>query len=147
MEANRLRIHAEERSAQPGFLPTNRVELDTDIELAQAAIALALRRHAGQLAVTLTSEGAVLERRGRDLREVGTIVLTGGIFAHAPRAALDGVFRWLREQTAAQALLLPKKARVILDRRYVLAAAGLLATKNEEPAWRLIKHELLGRRR
>jgi uncharacterized protein (TIGR01319 family) len=146
-QAERLQAHATACVSDPGLLPSSRADLDADLELARAAVAVALRRHAGDLAITLTPEGAVLERRGRDLREVSTIVLTGGIFAHAPRAALERAVRGVLDQPPSERRMLPKTARFMFDRSYVLATAGLLATTDEEAAWRLVENELLADQR
>jgi MutL protein len=91
----------------------------TDRELAAAAAVIALRRHArghvpgpGQPRVG-----------GRDLRDVALVVGSGGVLRHGGgESVLDAVLADTAGGWAA-----PERARRMIDSRYVLAAAGLLA--------------------
>ena len=65
------------RHRDPGFLPGTDAERDEDEAIARAAVGLALRRHAGRARVVLSPEGRVVERTGRDLREVRLLVGSG----------------------------------------------------------------------
>jgi uncharacterized protein (TIGR01319 family) len=132
-----LAAAARRRHDDPGFLPATDAEADEDEALARAAVGLALRRHAGRSRVVVSPEGRVVERTGKDLREVGLLVASGGVL----RNGRDGVAPRVLEGSIGPDLeggwQLPRRARVVVDRDYVLAAAGLLATPHPEAAYRL----------
>jgi uncharacterized protein (TIGR01319 family) len=132
-----LAAAARRRHDDPGFLPATDAEADEDEALARAAVGLALRRHAGRSRVVVSPEGRVVERTGKDLREVGLLVASGGVL----RNGRDGVASRVLEGSIGADLeggwQLPRRARVVVDRDYVLAAAGLLAAPHPEAAYRL----------
>lgn len=121
-----LREYAERVAADPGSLPHSEADADCDERLAGLAAGLAVRRHAGRARVVLGPGGKVVEREGVDLREVGLLVASGGVFRHGAPGVEDRVLAGLGGD-AAQGWLVPDRARVVVDRDYVLAAAGLLA--------------------
>ena len=140
---DRLEAAAERLRSDPSSLPANEREYDDDVELATLATKIALRRHAGELRVTLTPEGASLRRTGKDLRTVRTVLGTGGIFVHA---AADRSARILETATASEerkTRLLPRSAKVVVDRRYVMAAAGLLSARHPDAAATLLRDQLV----
>jgi uncharacterized protein (TIGR01319 family) len=127
---------ARQRRKDPGFLPRTGQECDEDETIARAAVALALRRHAGRSRVVVSPEGRVVERSGVDLREVHLMVGSGGVLRHgregvAGRVLGPSVGRDLDWQ-------LPERAQVVVDTDYVLAAAGLLAAQHPDAAYRLV---------
>ncbi|MEV6488518.1 glutamate mutase L [Actinoplanes sp. NPDC051633] len=80
---------------------------DSDVSVASAAAILALRRHA----------------RGRDLSSVTRVIGSGGVLRHGGGAdVLEAVMGDTGGGWAP-----PRTARRMIDSRYVLAAAGLLA--------------------
>ena len=85
---------AARRHADPGFLPADDPEhedeeREVDEVIARAAVDLALKRHAGRSKVVVSPEGRVVERTGKDLREVDLLVGSGGVLRHGT----DGVVR------------------------------------------------------
>ena len=80
------------RREQPDLLPDDcpdpAAERDVD-DIAAAAVRLALERHAGRSKVVVSPEGRVVERTGKDLREVDLLVGSGGVLRHGA----DGVVR------------------------------------------------------
>jgi len=131
-----LAAAAQERRDDPGFLPRTAQECDEDEAIARAAVAMALRRHAGRSRVVVSPEGRVVERSGVDLREVHLVVGSGGVLRHGRAGVADRVLgpsmgRDLDWQ-------LPERARVVVDTDYVLAAAGLLAAEHPDAAYRLV---------
>jgi uncharacterized protein (TIGR01319 family) len=93
------------------------------LSLGEAAAIVALRRH-------LRAEAAY-GPGGAGARGVGLVVLSGGVFRHADTAAMDGVVARLAADRGGAGSVLDGTP-VVVDRRYVLAAAGLLAA--EHPA-------------
>jgi uncharacterized protein (TIGR01319 family) len=134
---------AERRRKDPGYLPDSQGEIDADEAIARAAIGLALRRHAGRSKVVLSPEGRVVERTGKDLREIDLLVGSGGVLRNG---AVGVVRRVLLPATGEHdgGWQLPRAPRVVVDRDYVLAAAGLLAGSHPEAAYRLVQGLRLG---
>ncbi len=128
-EAQTLRAEAVRRVADPAYLPVDDAGRDVDARLGELAVTVALRRHA--------------RAAGKDLREVELVVGSGGVLRHATdqRSA-----RVLAPATSDRAggWPLPERARVVVDRDYVLAAAGLLAQDHPEAAARLVRQGLRG---
>lgn len=128
------------RGADPKWLPDGEEEMRFDGLLATGCATHALTRHAGTMLLARGEGGPpTLVRSGPDLREVGLILGTGGVFAHRP----DGK-TILGEALARKAprSLIPENPRLGVDRSYVLAAAGLLATEDPEAASRFLEREL-----
>jgi len=127
---------ARTRREDPGYLPTTDQEHDDDEAIARAAVALALKRHAGRSKVVVSPEGRVVERSGVDLREVGLLVGSGGVLRHGRPGVADRV---LGPSVGTDAdWQLPERARVVVDEDYILAAAGLLAAEHPDAASGLV---------
>jgi uncharacterized protein (TIGR01319 family) len=128
---------ARRRHDDPAYLPDSDAERDVDEAIARAAVGLALRRHAGRSRVVVSPEGRVVERTGKDLREVDLLVGSGGVL----RNGRPGVAaRLLAGSTGADVdggWQLPRAPRVVVDTDYVLAAVGLLAEAHPSAAYRL----------
>ncbi|WP_433290783.1 glutamate mutase L [Actinoplanes sp. CA-030573] len=103
---------------------------ESDRSLAAAAAVVALRRHARG-----HSPGPGLPRTGgRDLRDVRLVVGSGGVLRHGGgKFVLDTVLADTAGGWAA-----PAGARTVVDERYVLAAAGLLAIDHRDAAAALL---------
>jgi hypothetical protein len=90
---------------------------------------VALRRHA---------------RGGKDLREVALVVGSGGVLRHAtPDRAAAALAPATTDLGGGWAV--PEGARTVVDTRYVLAAAGLLADDHPEVGAALLSGALLRR--
>ena len=86
----------------------------------------------------LSPEGRVVERTGKDLREIDLLVGSGG----ALRNGADGVVRRVLLPATGEhdgGWQLPRAPRVVIDHDYVLAAAGLLAGEHLEAAYALVR--------
>jgi uncharacterized protein (TIGR01319 family) len=122
-------------------LPMGEHDAEVDRALGTACVTHALQRHCGrQFWAIRVNEPPRLTKTGPDLRAVQTIVGTGGVLA----LGADGVE--ILEASLARvggddALMTPDRPRVIADRHYVLAAAGLLATYDRELALQFIANE------
>lgn len=111
-----------------------------DYALASCAIEEAVSRHAGTIEETYTMMGQTYVQSGKNLTKVKQIVVTGGSLIHTERT----------EQIASHALfdpqqpasLRPREADVWVDRKYILAAMGLLSSYYPQTALRIMKKEL-----
>ena len=130
---------AEVRHADPGFLPRTDEEYAEDEAIARAAVSLALRRHAGRSQVVVGPDGRVVERSGKDLREVDLLVGSGGVLRHG-RPGVEARVLAGSVGEVGGGWQLPRAPKVVVDRDYVLAAAGLLVEKHAEAAYRLVRH-------
>ena len=111
-----------------------------DFALASMAIEEAVRRHAGTIEETYTMMGQTFVQEGKNLTKVGQIVVTGGSLIHTKRTAQIAAHALY--SPAQPASLRPKQANVWVDRKYILAAMGLLSTHYPQAALRIMKKEL-----
>jgi uncharacterized protein (TIGR01319 family) len=129
---------AEVRHADPGFLPTTDAEYAEDEAIATAAVGLALRRHAGRSQVVVGPDGRVVERSGKDLREVRLLVGSGGVLRHGRPGVAERVLGSSIGEVEG-GWQLPVRPRVVVDHDYVLAAGGLLAERHPRAAYLLVQ--------
>jgi hypothetical protein len=85
----------------------------------------------------LSPEGRVVERSGKDLREVGLVVGSGGVLRHGRTGVAARVLAGSTGADLAGGWQLPRSPEVVVDADYVLAAAGLLAGPHPVAAYRL----------
>ncbi len=137
-EAEALRHAAAVRRADPSYLPEGATEARRDQQIAAAAVAVALRRHAGRQQVTFGPDGRVVERTGKDLREIDVLVGSGGVLRNNPDEVTDRVLGGVVGEVSG-GWQLPRDPRVVVDRDYVLAPAGLLAERYPEAAYGLLQ--------
>ena len=139
-----LAAAAERRRTDPGFLPA-------DDPRTRTPSARSTRPSPGPRSTSPSSgtpvaarscvspEGRVVERTGKDLREVDLLVGSGGVLRHGA----DGVVRRVLAPSTGEhdegGWQLPRAPRVVVDRDYVLAAAGLLVAEHPDAAHRLVQ--------
>jgi uncharacterized protein (TIGR01319 family) len=108
---------------------------DDPLALGEAAATVALRRH-------LRAE-AGYGPGGASARSAGLVVLSGGVFRHTEPSAVDQVIARVAADAGGAGSVL-NGTPVIVDRRYVLAAIGLLAAEHPETATALARGLLAG---
>jgi uncharacterized protein (TIGR01319 family) len=133
-----LRRAARARHDDPAFVPDDRYEIEHDIALASAAVGLAVRRHAGRQQVVFTPDGRLVERTGKDLREVGLLVGSGGVLRHNAPDDVATILAAAVGDHVDGGWLVPRAPSVVVDSEYVLAAAGLLAKEHPAAAYSLV---------
>jgi hypothetical protein len=79
----------------------------------------------------------VVERTGKDLREVDVLVASGGVLRHGRAGVAERVFAGSVGEVEG-GWQLPRRAEVVVDTDYVLAAAGLLAPAHPQAAAALV---------
>ncbi len=121
-------------------LPASAAERALDDALGHEAIRLAVRRHAGRTETVYTAHGPAQVLHGKDLGGVRTVIGTGGVLVAAPRP--QRLLRAALADPARPQELMPRQARFLVDRDYVLFAAGLLAGVAPRCAFDLARHSL-----
>jgi uncharacterized protein (TIGR01319 family) len=132
-----LAEEAGRRRDDPSLVPVDDAEAEVDEAIARAAVGLALRRHAGRSRVVVSPEGRVVERTGKDLREVDLLVCSGGVLRNGRPGVVDRVLDGSTGPDVEGGWQLPRAPRVVVDHDHVLAAAGLLAAEHPEAAYAL----------
>jgi uncharacterized protein (TIGR01319 family) len=118
-------------------LPKTAGQKALDFTLAAMAIKTATIRHAGSLEEAYTASGRVLIQTGKDLTDVQTVILTGGALLNTDRQkelASHALFSDNEPQS-----LRPKKAKLLIDKFYILAAMGLLSGYEPQAALKIMK--------
>lgn len=122
-------------------VPGDDKELEAlDFALASLAIEVAVSRHAGTIEETYTMMGQTFVQAGKDLTRVKQIIVTGGSLIHTKRTAEIASHALYSIQQPES--LRPKEADIWVDRKYILAAMGLLSTHYPQTALRIMKKEL-----
>ncbi|MFF0343559.1 glutamate mutase L [Kribbella sp. NPDC004875] len=139
-DAGELRSAAELRRTDPSFLPDSAREASYDESLASVAATVALRRHAGRQRIVFGPGGRVIERSGKDLREVDLLVGSGGVLRHNPPEVAARILGSIGTNAQEEGWLVPQRAEVCVDTDYVLAGVGLLADDTPKAAEGLAAH-------
>ena len=111
-----------------------------DYALACCAVETAVTRHAGTIEEVYTPMGISFMQMGKDLGNVKTIVATGGalINSESPGQIACGALA----KPERPGSLCPRAAEILVDKRYILAAMGLLGKYHPQTALRIMKKEL-----
>jgi len=131
----------EDLSCHTDKVPNGNEELEKlDFALASAAIREAVTRHAGTIYETYTMMGKTFVQEGKNLTEVKNIIVTGGSLIHTKETAKIAAHALYSPQSPES--LRPKNAAVLVDRKYIIAAMGLLSGYYPKAALRILKKEL-----
>ncbi len=127
--------------ANTDTVPNGDPELEAlDFALASMATEEAVRRHAGTMEETYTLMGLTFVQSGKNLTKVKQIVVTGGSLIHTKETEKIAAYALYSPQDPGS--LRPKEADVWVDRKYILAAMGLLSSYYPQTALRIMKKEL-----
>ena len=141
LSEERIKALLEKLALNKELVPDGDAELEAlDFALASLAIEEAVTRHAGTVYETYTMMGQTFVQEGKNLTKVKKIVVTGGSLIHTARTkeiASHALYSPARPDS-----LRPKEAEILVDRKYILAAMGLLSTYYPEVALRIMKKEL-----
>lgn len=122
-------------------LPSTEEDQNLDVALACIAVRTAVARHAGRIEEYYTPMGVSYVQTGKDLGSVETIIETGGALVRTGYAEKIGQYALYSPNDPMS--LRPKKAKILTDRKYILAAMGLLSTEYPEVALHIMKKELV----
>ena len=132
---------AEQLKKNTDQVPAGDADMEAfDYALASCAVEEAVTRHAGTIEETYTMMGQTFVQEGKNLTKVKRIVVTGGSLIHTKRTAEIAAHALFSTQQPAS--LRPRKADVLVDRTYILAAMGLLSSYHPQTALRIMKKEL-----
>ncbi len=128
---------AQWRSTRPSWLPDDARQAAIDVRLTELAIMVAMRRHARGERIGGPQTPL---RGGKNLRGVGLIVGSGGVLRNTLEA--DAILARAAMSDSAGGYPLPDSARTVVDKAYVLGAAGLLAKDHPKAALTLMREHL-----
>lgn len=137
-DSDGARSTGEQLERNPERLPTTQGAREFDGWLASLGIALGLRRHAGRARVEVGASGRIVERSGKDLRDVSVIIASGGAVRHA--TSIEAMVS--RFSSSDGGWQLPESPRIVGDKRAVLSVAGLLSLRSPKAAYNLLVKEL-----
>jgi len=132
--------HVQIFTEHPDTLPITEEQKAMDFALSAMAIETATKRHAGSLEEIFTTSGRAFVQTGKDLTDVQTIVMTGGALLNTDRQSELEAFA-LYSDNKPQSLR-PKKAKLLIDKHYILAAMGLLSGYAPAAALEIMKSNL-----
>jgi len=124
-------------SEHTDFLPESDEQKALDFALAAMAIETATIRHAGLIEEVYTTSGRAFVQTGKDLTGVETVVMTGGALLHTDRQ--NDLVKYASYNDLEPQSLRPKKAKLLVDEHYILAAMGLLSKIEPTVALELMK--------
>lgn len=127
-------------AANTDLLPTDDETERLDEALACMAVRTAVTRHAGRIEEAYSMMGTTYVQTGKDLRKVQKLVVTGGSLIHTTNTAKIATFALYDQKEPTS--LRPLRADVLVDRKYIIAAMGLLSEKYPEQALSIMKQEL-----
>ncbi len=132
-----LAAEASRRKDEPDYLPEDDRQADIDEQIARAAVELALRRHTGRSRVVVSPEGRVVERSGKDLREIDLLIGSGGLLRNGRPGVVDRVLGSSVGADLEGGWQLPRSPRLVVDHDYAHCAIGLLAEEHPQAAYQL----------
>ena len=121
-------------------LPENEEWERLDHALAGMAIDTAVTRHVGKVEEAYTLLGVTYVQTGKDMTACKQIVVTGGSLIHTRQTAEIAAHALFDAQNPTS--LKPRGAKIWVDRKYILAAMGLLSEYEPLTALHIMKREL-----
>lgn len=128
-------------SQHTDFLPNDDETLRLDEALACMAVRTAVTRHAGRIEETYNMMGTAYVQTGKNLMNVNKVIITGGSLIHNEHTGRIASFALYDEKDPTS--LKPKHAEVLVDKKYIIAAMGLLGEHYPDAALKIMKEELI----
>ncbi|MEY8001508.1 GlmL-related ornithine degradation protein [Clostridium sp. Mt-5] len=120
-------------------IPLGKEDIKSSCILTKKAVEVAINRHVGTIKRKYGGESGFVAY-GKDLSQVKYIIGTGGALTRLPegeKILLD--IRYLKNDMT---MMPGKKTKVLIDREYIMACAGVLSRDNKEAAAALLKQSL-----
>lgn len=122
-------------------IPSDGLELRMAARLAEKAVEVSVRRHAGVTRHLYGEAGGRLKAaEGKDLTSVSHIIGTGGALSRLPGG--NDILEKIHRFGKGTELLPKKEVKVHLDTRYIMASVGVMASSNRDGALELLKWSL-----
>lgn len=121
-------------------IPKTEKEIAFAETLTAKAVSTALERHGGRILFLYGPGGRIRVARGKDLTRIKYVIGTGGALTRLPRGR-----ELLATNLASRDpgfLGPPPEAKVLIDRHYIMAAAGVLASSHPQAAIALMLNSL-----
>lgn len=134
------RKEAEDRVEGISPIPVSQAEKDLVSLLAEHALMIALRRHAGEVKEYFGPTGRRSMAQGKDLTAVQHFIGTGGALTRLPQGRQ--IIKTGLAQDAKKDLLPDANITVHIDEDYIMASAGVMSLYNRGAALRLLKKSL-----
>lgn len=126
----------------PEIVPMEESKLkNLDYTLACLAAKTAVERHVGTIESQYTPFGAAYLQDGKDLTNIKYVIGTGGPIINSSNS--KGILKGILFQNEHPTILKPINPEFLLDKKYILAAMGLLGEKYPEKAIRIMKKEIM----
>lgn len=125
------------RAAHTSFVAETEEEIEFDEAIAKVCADISVKRHAGIVEPIYSPMGMMYSQTGKDLMELPYILGTGGVIVNSlnPDKILEASLFTMEDPTS----LKPRHPKVLLDKKYILSAMGLLAMIEPNMAVRMLK--------
>ncbi|MFL0247370.1 GlmL-related ornithine degradation protein [Candidatus Clostridium stratigraminis] len=120
-------------------IPTTEEEINASSLLTKKAVEIALNRHVGYIKRSFGATKTFLAY-GKDLSKIKYIVGTGGALTRLPYG--ENILNDIRYTKEDMSMLPKSSAKVLLDKNYIMACAGVLSKENKEAAICLLRNSL-----
>ncbi|MBN1189203.1 MAG: glutamate mutase L [Dehalococcoidales bacterium] len=135
-----LEEFTEHLSRHVEHIPQNEEESMLDIALANTAVDIASRRHAGRIQEVYSPAGKGWLQKGKDLTRAKYIIGTGGVLAYGKDPL--SVIKAAGYDAKSPDSLRPINPEYLIDKKYILFAIGLLSAAEPVKALRIAKKYL-----
>ncbi len=124
----------------PNLIAENEQESKIEEFLARFAVKMAVERHCGILESSFSPLGEIFSLTGKDLTRIPYIIGIGGAIINSenPEYILKGAKYEQKKYNSMK----PKQPRYMLDKKYIFASMGLLATIDPELSLHIMKKEI-----
>lgn len=131
-----LEAEIKKRENETSFVAQTEKDLVFDTMIAKLCAEISSTRHVGKLK-QVYCDGNIWQQSGKDLSNIKYIIGTGGILVFNKNYA--EIMSATLSKKNEPLILKPKNPKFLLDKKYILAAMGLLATENPKMAIRMMK--------
>lgn len=125
----------------PRHIAENEKEYMFDTFIAETAVEVAFKRHAGYISTVADPITGIMPGMpiGRDLRNVNTIIGVGGIFSHRETSESKKIIENALKEKGIS--LLPNDPKILIDENYILYTGGIISQIDEEYAFQVLKKQ------
>ena len=124
--------------SDPSVIAREEHEKKAEEIIAYEAIRLSSARHVGFIEKAYTPIGETLIQTGKDLSSVKYIIGTGGAIINSP-----DILKAAKYSPSDLNLLKPQNPIFLIDKKYCMAAMGLLAQKDPDLAYNIMEKNLM----